>query len=172
MKLKTAQAFIIMGVSGSGKSSVADLLAKELACEYFDADNFHPEANVNKMSQGMPLNDTDRQPWLERLHKLIHDTLNKDKSLTLACSALKQSYRNTLKGNLKNVIFVHLDGSFDLINARMQARAGHFMKAEMLKSQFEALEAPKNAITVSIAQPVEKIVARIIETLTAEQQFS
>lgn len=172
MQLKTAQAFIIMGVSGSGKSSVADLLAQKLRCDYFDADDFHPEANVKKMSQGMPLNDSDRQPWLERLHKLIRDTLNQNKSLTLACSALKQSYRKTLKGNLDAVTFVHLDGNFELINARMQARAGHFMKAEMLKSQFATLETPKNAITVSIAQPVEKVVERIIETIEAEQQFN
>lgn len=152
-----------MGVSGSGKSTVAEGLAKRLNCAYFDADDFHPEANVKKMSSGQPLNDDDRQPWLERLHKLIQETLGQGQSCTLACSALKESYRDVLaQGGLE---IVYLQGSFELIWERMRSREGHYMKADMLKSQFETLEEPKNVLTLSITEPPEQLIERIINKL-------
>jgi gluconokinase len=160
------QALIIMGVSGSGKTSVGEALAKELGWPFFDGDSFHPEANVKKMSAGIPLNDDDRKPWLERLHDLMKGQLEEGKSVIIGCSALKESYRHILRGNL-NVRFVYLEGSFELIMERMQKRKDHFMKATMLESQFETLEVPKDAITVSIADPIEVIIQKVIQHLNA-----
>jgi carbohydrate kinase (thermoresistant glucokinase family) len=158
-----AQALIVMGVSGSGKTVVGEALAKALGWPFFDGDKFHPESNVAKMSAGIPLNDDDRKPWLERLHEIICSHLAKGKPVIVGCSALKESYRDILRGEL-NVQFIYLEGSFDLIFERMQARQ-HFMKPSMLKSQFDTLEPPQDAIKVSIADPVETIVEKIVETL-------
>ena len=161
------RALIIMGVAGSGKTAVGEALAKTLAWPFYDGDSFHPESNVAKMSSGIPLNDDDRKPWLERLHELIRSHLAEGKAVIVGCSALKESYRKILRGDL-DVTFIHLEGSFELILERMQARQ-HFMKPNMLKSQFETLEVPQDAITVSIAEPVEKIVEKIIEGINNEQ---
>lgn len=160
-----ATAIIVMGVSGCGKTSVGNGLSDALGWPFYDGDNFHPQANIDKMAQGFPLNDDDRQPWLERLHTLIVENLDDDRSLIVACSALKAKYRQTLRGNREAVKFVHLSGSFELIYSRMQQRSGHYMKAEMLRSQFADLELPRNALTVSIDQPVGAIVTEIIENL-------
>ena len=159
-----AQALVIMGVSGSGKSTIGELLSEQLGWPFLDGDSYHPEANVAKMSAGIPLNDDDRRPWLERLHELINEHLSQGKSVMIGCSALKESYRKILKGDLENVRFVHLEGSYELILERMMARQ-HFMKPAMLKSQFETLEPPKDAITVSIAEPPEVVTERIISKL-------
>ena len=161
-----AKALILMGVSGSGKTSVGGGLSEALGWPFYDGDDFHPQANVDKMAQGIPLNDEDRQPWLERLHTLIGEHLEADRSLILACSALKTKYRDVLSGDLgSSVFFVHLAGSFDLIYSRMQNRSGHYMKAEMLRSQCRALETPSDALTVSIDHPVGAIVDQIIAEL-------
>lgn len=157
------RALVVMGVSGCGKTSVGEALSKKLGWPFFDGDKFHPEANVQKMSAGIPLNDDDRKPWLETLHSLIQQHILKGESVIVGCSALKESYRDILRGNL-NVTFVHLEGSFDLIYQRMQARE-HFMKPGMLKSQFETLEPPQDAITVSIADPLDEIVGQILKKL-------
>ncbi|MCA9837120.1 MAG: gluconokinase [Trueperaceae bacterium] len=159
-----AQALVIMGVSGSGKSTIGELLSEQLGWPFLDGDKYHPEANVAKMSAGHPLNDDDRRPWLERLHALIREHLDRGASVIIGCSALKESYRKILKGELDNVRFVFLEGSYDLILERMQARQ-HFMKPKMLKSQFETLEPPQEAITVSIAEPAEQVTERIISKL-------
>lgn len=160
-----ATAIIIMGVSGCGKTSVGEGLSAQLGWPFYDGDDFHPQANIDKMAQGIPLNDDDRQPWLERLHALIVEHLDQGKSLIVASSALKEKYRQTLRGYRAGVRFVHLSGSFDLIHGRMQERSGHYMKAEMLRSQFADLELPQDALTVSIDQPVSRIVTAIIEDL-------
>ncbi len=160
-----AKAIILMGVSGCGKSRVGEELSKALNWAFYDGDDFHPQANVAKMAQGFPLNDDDRQPWLKRLHTLIVEHLDRGQSLLVACSALKAKYRNTLKGSREDVIFVYLKGSFELIFARMQQRDGHYMKAEMLRSQFDDLEEPQNTLAVAIDQPVSEIVGEIIENL-------
>ena len=162
----TPQAVILMGVSGCGKTSVGERLSEVLGWPFFDGDDFHPPENVAKMAAGTPLNDNDRAPWLANLQALIADHLKKEQSMLLACSALKQSYRDQLVAGNPGTVFVHLQGDFDLIFGRMQARSGHYMKAEMLRSQFETLEDPANALTVDIGQELDTIVTEILKKLT------
>lgn len=147
---------IVMGVSGSGKTTIGQLLAQRAGAPFFDADDYHPASNVAKMKSGQPLNDEDRKPWLETLAKLIsqHD------SLVLACSALKESYRQILDP-LGKVHFVWLHGSAELIAERMKARPNHYMPESLLKSQIDTLEPPKNAIPADISQSPDEIVERV-----------
>ncbi len=155
-----AEVIILMGVSGCGKTTVGQALAERLGVSFYDADDYHPAENVAKMSQGFPLNDDDRYPWLARLHELITEHLAAGQTMVLGCSALKQKYRDQLRGEHKNVHFVYLKGSFDLIWQRMQAREGHYMKAGMLQSQFDTLETPSmaEALVVSIElSPTEMV---------------
>ena len=144
--------YIVMGVSGCGKTTVGMALAKRLGCPFYDGDDFHPPENIAKMSSGIPLDDADRTPWLDHLHDLISQHIAAGTTAVLSCSALKQAYRSQLRGAHEAVQFVYLAGSFDLIWRRMTAREGHYMKAEMLKSQFDALELPDEAeaLTLSI----------------------
>lgn len=156
--------FIVMGVSGSGKSTIAKEMAKKLDIPYEDADNFHPEDNVKKMENGQPLNDADRQPWLETLAKLMTD--HQEKGLVLACSALKESYRTTLNSKLTvPATIVYLHGTYELIYERMQERKDHFMPPGLLQSQFRTLEEPDHAITVSVDQSIEEITAEVLDHL-------
>ena len=148
---------IVMGVSGCGKSTVGRLLAEKMGCAFYDGDDFHPAANIAKMSQGIPLNDDDRAGWLVALAELILGSLAKRDSGVLACSALKQKYRDVLRVDAELVKFVYLKGSYDLIKARMEARPGHYMKPGMLDSQFAVLEEPADAVTVSIELSPEEI---------------
>jgi gluconokinase len=159
------QALILMGVSGSGKTAVGELLSQKLGWPFFDGDDFHPKENVDKMAAGIPLDDDDRTPWLKILHDLIAGHLAEGKSLLLACSALKQTYRNLLVEGNPGIIFVHLKGDFALIMSRMQARSGHYMKPEMLHSQFATLEEPSSALTVDIGQNLDRITEEIITQL-------
>ena len=159
------KAVVLMGVSGCGKTSVGMQLSQILGWPFFDGDDFHPPENVAKMAAGIPLNDDDRSPWLTNLHNLIAEHLAEGKSLLLACSALKQMYREQLASGNLGIIFVYLKGDFDPIFGRMQARAGNYMKAEMLRSQFEALEEPLDALTVDIGENLDRIVASIIPQL-------
>lgn len=158
-----ATAIIVMGVSGCGKTSVGTELSEALGWPFYDGDDFHSQANIDKMAQEFPLNDDDRQPWLERLHSLIVEHLDESKSLIVASSALKEKYRQTLKGDREEVKFVVLSGSFELIFERMQRRTRHYMKADMLRSQFADLELPHEALAVSIEQPLSEIAAEIIQ---------
>lgn len=157
--------FIIMGVSGCGKSSVGQSLASHLGWDFFDADDFHPPENVAKMAGGIPLNDSDRAPWLDSLNELISSSLKADKPGVLACSALKERYRQRLLEGNDGVKIVYLKGSYDLIWSRMSARKEHYMKPYMLKSQFEALEEPMNAYTIDISQSIDAIVQEILENM-------
>ncbi|MAT98038.1 MAG: gluconate kinase [Anaerolineaceae bacterium] len=163
-KLESGRVYVVMGVSGCGKSTVGQALAQRLDCSFYDGDDFHPAANVAKMSQGIPLNDEDRWPWLDRLADLMAEHLGQGETAVLACSALKEKYRQRLKRGQENVIFVYLRGSFDLIWQRMQHREGHYMKAEMLQSQFDALEEPDptTAIVVDIDQDIASMISEII----------
>jgi gluconokinase len=160
-----AKAVVLMGVAGSGKSSVGRALAEELGWEFHDGDDFMPTANVQKMASGIPLTDPDRFPWLDTLQALIADKLASDHSLVLACSSLKEIYRQRLRANNPNVVFVHLKGDFELIKSRLEARPGHFMKAGMLQSQFETLEDPADAIAVNVDQPIPAVVSDIVAQL-------
>ncbi|HJX96425.1 MAG TPA: gluconokinase [Candidatus Acidoferrum sp.] len=149
---------IIMGTTGSGKSTIGTLLAKRLGWEFVDADDFHPPANVEKMKRGIPLTDEDREPWLKALHDKIVEWIAEGRNVVLACSALKQSYRDQLRVG-PDVKFVYLKGSYELFSQRVLARKGHFAKQDLLASQFATLEEPTDAIIVDAAPPPEKIVA-------------
>jgi gluconokinase len=154
--------FIVMGVSGCGKSSVGQALAQSLGWDFYDADDFHPPANVAKMASGTPLDDSDRAPWLASLNELISSSLKADKPGVLACSALKERYRQQLMDGNDGVQIVYLKGSYDLIWSRMEKRTDHYMKPHMLKSQFEALEEPTNALTIDISMSLDDIVQEIL----------
>ena len=156
---------VVMGVSGSGKTTIGRLLAERLAVPFYDGDEYHPPANVAKMVAGIPLDDDDRAGWLRRLADLITASLKQNHSGVMACSALKQAYREQLRGNKQRVRFVYLKGDFTDIRARIHGREGHFMKADLLPSQFNTLEEPRQAITVDSALEPNKLVNAIMEQL-------
>ena len=156
---------ILMGVAGAGKTTVGRRLAAELGWTFYDADDLHPAENVAKMSRGIPLTDADRRPWLERVHELIHEALQRGESAVVACSALKASYREILASSNPGVRFVYPKATPELIRRRLLERPGHFMKAGMLESQFAALEEPADALVVDAGQPVERIVEEIRRAL-------
>jgi gluconokinase len=159
--------FIVMGVSGSGKTSIGKSLADSLGWDFYDADDFHPPANVAKMADGIPLDDSDRAPWLAALHDLISSSLTADRPGVLACSALKERYRQQLMDGNEGVQIVYLKGSYDQIWSRMEKRTDHYMKPHMLKSQFDTLEEPANALDVDISMPVNEIVQKIISFMSS-----
>jgi len=159
--------FIVMGVSGCGKTSVGEALAKKLGWDFYDADDFHPSENVAKMASGIPLNDADRAPWLATLHDLISSSLTQNHSGVLACSALKERYRQQLLDGNEGVQIVYLKGSYDLIWSRMEKRKNHYMKPHMLQSQFDALEEPTDALTVDISVSVDEIVQEILSSMSS-----
>ena len=163
--MKKPRFFIVMGVSGSGKSSVGQALAERLGWDFYDADDFHPPENVAKMANGSALDDSDRAPWLAALRDLISASLKVDKPGVLACSALKERYRQRLMEGNEGVQIVYLKGSYDLIWSRMEKRTDHYMKPHMLKSQFEALEEPTNALVMDISRSVAEIVQEILKTM-------
>lgn len=159
-----SQILFVMGVSGSGKSTIGQLLAEKLNIPFFDGDSFHPEINVKKMSEGKPLNDDDRQGWLERLNEIALDNIST--GAVIVCSALKEKYRTILSHNLEDQYkFIYLNGSFELINKRLNERMNHFMPKELLQSQFSTLEAPIEALTISIDQTPDEIIKDITEKL-------
>ena len=161
--MKPIRFLIVMGVSGSGKTSVGKALAESLGWDFYDADDFHPPANVAKMAGGLPLDDSDRAPWLTALHDLISSSLKQNKSGVLACSALKERYRQQLMEGNDAVRLIYLKGSYDQIWSRMKERAGHYMKADMLKSQFDTLEEPSNALTVDISLSIDEILQAVLK---------
>lgn len=150
---------IIMGVSGSGKTTIGSLLAKELNWKFYDADDFHSISNKEKMSNGIALTDEDRTGWLHTLRNLIQT--EKD-SFTLACSALKETYRDILRVNYE-VKFVYLKGSFEEIEARLNQRKNHYMPVKLLRSQFNVLEEPQGALIIDISNTPQEIIQIIRE---------
>ncbi|MBT8281749.1 MAG: gluconokinase [Muriicola sp.] len=156
--------FFIMGVSGCGKSTIGRKLAKALSLPFYDGDDYHPEENVLKMSEGIPLNDQDRKSWLEALNSLAKE--NKSTGAVIACSALKKHYRDTLSDSiLPPPIWIYLKGSYETILERLKQRKDHFMPSRLLTSQFETLEAPLDAIEVSIRLEPEMVLEEILRQL-------
>ncbi|MDJ0736918.1 MAG: gluconokinase [Nostocaceae cyanobacterium] len=156
---------LLMGVSGTGKTTIGQLLATVLEWKFEDGDDFHPPGNIDKMQGGIPLDDGDRIPWLLTLQKAIKEWLKEDKNVVLACSALKESYRQLLLVDAENIKLVYLQADFETIQKRLQERQNHFMPEKLLKSQFDALEEPNNAISVDVSQPKDVILQTIRESL-------
>jgi gluconokinase len=157
-----ATGLIVMGVAGCGKTTIGKALASRLGWDFFDADGYHPPANVAKMAAGIPLDDDDRAPWLAALHELLARTLREGRHPVLACSALKQRYRDTLLAGHSGIRVVYLRGGYDLILARMSDRTDHYIKPGMLRSQFEALEEPQDALIVDITPTADEIIENIL----------
>jgi gluconokinase len=171
--LTLPHAIVVMGVAGSGKTTIGQALAERLSFEFRDGDEFHPAKNVEKMRAGIPLDDSDRAPWLAAIAAWIDEVRAAGRHGIVACSALKRAYREVLVGKRRDVRLVYLKGSQDLIAGRMAARRGHFMPASLLASQFATLEEPRDeegAIVVSIASEPPEIVAAIVANLHAPQQ--
>ena len=156
---------IVMGVSGSGKTTIGRALAAALRWSFSDADDFHSPANVEKMKQGIPLSDEDREPWLRTIRGAIEQWKRDESGHVLACSALKGSYRDLLGQNDPNVKFVYLQGAFDVISQRLKKRKSHFFNPALLRSQFDALENPKDAMIVDVSREPQEIIRAILETI-------
>ncbi len=154
-----------MGVSGSGKTTIGRRVAAALDWPYFEADDFHSPANREKMARGEPLDDRDRAPWLAAIRAKMDACRGEGKSAVFTCSALKEEYRATLCGTASDVVLVFLHGSFEMIQARVAHRQGHFLKSELVRSQFETLEPPKDALTLDVASPPAEIVEQILARL-------
>ena len=154
---------IVFGVSGAGKTTVGKLLAEELGWKFYEADDFHPRANIEKMHNGRPLTDEDRWPWLERLREQLARSIAAKENAVLACSALKRMYRERLRIG-EDVKFVFLRGDYGLIENQLRRRRGHFMNPALLKSQFADLEEPapsEDALTIELGQTPEGLVEEI-----------
>jgi gluconokinase len=162
------QALVVMGVSGSGKSVVGKRLAEQLGARFVDGDDFHPPANVERMRRGQALTDADRAPWLERLNAVLRHSVARGEPIVLACSALRQRYRDALADRLPGLRFIHLSGPMPLIAERLAQRTHDYMPASLLPSQFEALEPPRDAIIADIGLPVEALVEVIVSELAAQ----
>jgi gluconokinase len=161
---------VVMGVSGSGKSTVGAALAQRLRVPFADADDFHPAANIAKMTAGHPLNDDDRRPWLESIGIWLHD--HRDGGV-MSCSALKRAYRDQLREHCGGVAFLHLSGTAEVIGRRQASRPGHFMPASLLRSQFETLEplaADENGVVIDVDQNIDSIVDQYVSLTEGENQ--
>ena len=159
----TTRFVIVMGVAGSGKTTVGQALAQCLGWDFYDADDFHSPENVAKMARSIPLDDSDRTAWLAALHDLISSSLKAVRPSVLACSALKERYRQQLLNGNDDTQIVFLKGSYDLLWSRLSSRKGHYMKPHMLQSQFETLEEPTNRLTIDVSMSVYDIVQEILK---------
>ncbi|MFT4021332.1 MAG: gluconokinase [Acinetobacter sp.] len=159
---------IAMGVCGTGKSLIGEMLAQQLACEFIDGDTLHSAANKRKMSRGIPLNDQDRMPWLQAIRQVIEEKQRQGEHAVLTCSSLKRAYRDILRGFDKNdVEFVYLRGTYDLLKERLASREEHFFDPSLLNSQLETLEEPdeREAIAIDISLTPEQIVQHVLQEL-------
>ncbi|CNG95065.1 putative gluconokinase [Yersinia thracica] len=163
------RSIIVMGVSGSGKTTVGEAVARRIHAKFIDGDDLHPRANIQKMGSGHPLNDEDRMPWLERLSDAAYSLNHKNETGIIVCSALKRRYRDRLREGNPEMVFLYLKGSFEVIMGRLKARSGHFMPTDLLKSQFEALEEPgseePDVICVDIDADIDEVVQRSVLAL-------
>ena len=156
---------VLMGVSGCGKTTVGKILASQLGWVFYDADDFHPQSNVEKMRAGQALTDEDRWPWLDRLNALLRSSEVGGEDAIMACSALRQVYRDRLAQGCKDVRWRFLKGTFELIQSRLAVRKGHYMNPSLLQSQFATLEEPVDAIVIDITGPPEALADRIRESI-------
>lgn len=160
---------VLMGVSSSGKSSVGSALAKAIEAKFIDGDDLHPKANILKMSEGEPLNDNDRSPWLERIRDAAFSIGHKKEQGVIVCSALKRRYRDTIRDGNPHLIFLHLYGDIELVSKRMSQRKNHFMPQSLLQSQFDALQMPgddePDVFTISIDGDFDQVVDRCVNTV-------
>lgn len=166
---------IVMGVCACGKSTIGEQLAQKLGRKFIDGDDLHPRANIQKMASGQPLNDDDRKPWLERIRDASYSLESKNEHGIIVCSALKKKYRDQIREGNDNVTFLFLDGNKELIMDRMRQRQGHFMKENMVNSQFETLERPDaepQTIVVGIDCSIEEIVDNAAQQLIAQQEVA
>lgn len=166
---------IVMGVCACGKSTIGEQLAQKLGRKFIDGDDLHPRANIQKMASGQPLNDDDRKPWLERIRDASYSLESKNEHGIIVCSALKKKYRDQIREGNENVTFLFLDGNKELIMDRMRQRQGHFMKENMVNSQFETLERPDaelQTIVVGIDCSIEEIVDNAAQQLIAQQEVA
>jgi len=160
---------VLMGVSGSGKTTIGKALATELGWTFVEGDDFHPAANVAKMQAGMPLDDADRRPWLRALRRRVEDACKQRENVVLACSALKHDYREYLEQHEPECVhYVYLHGPTELISRRLVSRKGHFMDPALLQSQFDALEPPQDAIQVDVSPAPIEIAMEIRRQLASE----
>ena len=155
---------VIIGVAGSGKTTIGTMLADAMNCPFLDGDSLHSKENIAKMSHGIPLTDADRAPWLAAIHARILNRFERGQDVVVGCSALKQRYRMVLADGVP-ITWVYLKGPFELIRTRLKHRPGHFMKADMLTSQFDALEEPSDALVVDVSAAPRVIVQRILSQL-------
>ena len=161
--MNSLKLFVLMGVSGSGKSLIGKKLAYTLGWNFFDGDAFHPQENINKMKNGIPLNDEDRAPWLQSINLHMKE---QSKSSIYACSSLKSKYRKILSENIQDLQFIYLKGTIDIIHQRLQSRSNHFMPIDLLQSQFDDLEEPQNALSIDITKSPSEIISNIIQRIT------
>lgn len=167
--MANGKAFILMGVSSTGKTSVGTAVAQRLGMKLIDGDDLHPRANIQKMASGTPLNDDDRFPWLERINDAAFSLEQKSEKGIIVCSALKKKYRDQIRQGNADVKFIFLQGSFELVLERMKQRKGHFMKPEMLQSQFNTLEVPQadepDVIFIDIDGSFDEVVERCVKAV-------
>jgi gluconokinase len=164
-----ASPIVVMGVSGSGKSTVGAALAQRLRTPFADADDFHPPANIAKMTAGQPLDDNDRFPWLESIGEWLAQ--HSDGGV-MSCSALKRAYRDQLRRHCAEIEFLHLEGTLETIGRRQASRPGHFMPAALLASQFETLEPlepDERGVAIDVDQSIDSIIESYIATTVSEQ---
>lgn len=159
---------VVMGVSGSGKTTIGTLVAHELGVEFIDGDSLHPIENVQKMASGTPLTDEDRWPWFELVGRKLHEHGDEKKGLVIACSALKRVYRERIRSQAPGALFLHLDGTLEVLAGRIEGRSGHFMPPSLLQSQLdtlEPLELEEGGYKLNIDQPVQEMVNEAVAKL-------
>ena len=163
---------ILMGVAGSGKTTIGKMFSERLGWNFYDGDDYHPKENLEKMRRGIPLTDDDRWPWLKAIEELINSRLNDNQKSIIACSALKREYREYLKQDKEDIVFVYLKGDEKTLRERISSRHGHFAGVDLLESQLDTLEGPHNVLTVDISRKPEEITDYLIERLELSKSYS